>query len=133
MDLSSLVVLNREVELEIPGIGETGFFISIRHDSAPEVQKFQASYRAKSADEARKGKKGKSNELLEYFLVENTIAHIGGWRWTNPEFNIGGDQPQFSKEKAAEIIRSGSALAYYIKQLVARETDDEESFLAKSA
>jgi hypothetical protein len=131
MDLSSLKVGTNDVELVIPGIGETGLIISLRHESAPEVQKLNKEYQNRLMTDQRKGGH-KRGTIIDWYKTEKPLVHIVGWRWTNPEFNLGGIQPQFSIEKARELLNGDGLLAYNLRGLIDDNFADEESFLGKS-
>lgn len=130
-DLSKIVAGNNEVELSIPGFGGIGFFITLRHESAPEVQSFVKRYQQRVLEDTRKGGKNKTANA-EFYKLEKPLAHIAGWRWANPEFNFNGEQPQYSREKAVEMLKGDGAFSFYLRQLIDEETSDDESFLAKS-
>lgn len=132
IDLSKIIAGNNEVELTIPGIGGTGFFVTLRHDSSPEVQSFIKKYQNRVLEDTRKGGKNKTANA-EFFKLERPLAHIANWRWTNPQFNFGGDQPEFSRDKAIEMLKGEGAFSFYLRQLIDEELADDESFLAKLA
>lgn len=130
-DLSKIVAGNAEVELTIPGLGGVGFFVTLRHDSAPEVQSFVKKYQNRVMEDARKGGKNKSANS-EFYKLEKPLAHIAGWRWANDKFNFNGSQPAYSRESAIEMLKGEGAFSFYLRQLIDEETADDESFLAKS-
>jgi len=131
VDLSKIVASNNEVELSIPGFGGIGFFVTLRHDSSPEVQKFVKQYQNKVMEDSRKGGKNKTANA-EWYKLEKPLAHIASWRWANDQFNFNGEQPQYSREKAIEMLKGEGAFSFYLRQLVDESVADDESFLAKS-
>lgn len=130
IDLSAIAASNSEEELVIPGIGNTGFFVSIRHSSDKSVQSVDKSYQNKVLADAKKGGK-KSGENLDWYKLHKLATHIAGWRWTNPEVTVAGVQPEYSPEKAIEFIKGDGPFSYYLRQLVDSAVGDDENFLAK--
>lgn len=128
MDLSKLVANDLGVELEIPSIGGIGFFVILRHKSAPEVQKVSKRFRDQLADDARRGGK-REKALRDEFNINYPAAFISGWRWENQKYNYKGEQPPYSPEKAVEMLKGSDVFSYYLKELIDANVGDDESFL----
>lgn len=131
IDLSKIVASTNEVEMTIPGYDGIGFFVSLRHTSSPEVQKFIKRYQDRVIEDSRKGNKNKA-ATNEWYKLESPLSRIAGWRWTKPEFNFNGSQPDFSREVAVEMLKGEGAFSFYLRQLIDEAIGDDESFLAKS-
>lgn len=133
VDLSKIVAGTNEVQLVIPGVGEVGFYVTLRHESSDEVTKVTKQYEKRLMDVAKRGRNGDRTTLLEWYRRELLSAHVAGWRWTNPEFTFGGEQPEYSPETAKQLLFGDNAFSYYFKKLVESEVLDDESFLVTPA
>lgn len=132
MDLSKIKAPTKEFELEIEGIGETGFFMSLIYESSPEIQKLQKQYEAKLMEEGKKGRKGDLSKITEWFKKEKSLAHVVGWRFSEGA-SINGEQPAFTREKLSEIINAGDDLSYFVRDFVFGKINEASNFLEKSA
>lgn len=131
IDLLAVVPTHKTAEVTLLG-HQTGFFLHIRHESAPEVEKVRASYTRKFAEEARKGNKNRQ-KISEEFNIDFLAAQIAGWEFKNPEFTLGGEQPPFSVEKAKQYLSSKTTLAHEMKKLIEKEGAEEDGFLESLA
>lgn len=132
MDLSSIKTKANEVELTIPGIGATGFFLTLRYESSPEVQKVNKIFEEKIMTEARKGKRGDRSGATEWYKKEKILAHIADWRWTG-DANYHGETPPYSKEKAHEMLSAGDNFSYFMRDFIEDQISDASDFLEQSA
>jgi len=135
MDLfNALKTTTREVEFTIPeaGINSTGFILTLRADSAPQVQAVRKKFDAMVIEEANKGKKGDRQKALEWFKQARLVAHVAGWRWENPETTYNGEQPEFSEDTLRKILNDGSEFAYFLRNFIEEQVADTADFLKDS-
>ncbi len=126
---ASLQTQTREVEFKPTG-EPTGMVFELRHESAPEVQKFMSTYRAKIRDLAMKRKTTASTNLMKEHEDGLRIVQVAGWTWE------GGDDPEngrptFSKKELRLLLQDEIA-GFHVRQFIDEEVGILDDFLEKS-
>jgi len=131
MDLTSIKTNVREVEFTPNGV-KTGFYLTLRYESAPEVQEAMKRYRAKVREATMKNKKQQVAAITDRFEDDLRAAHVAGWRWTEGKATFNGEQPDYTPKKLAEMLNDESELAFFLKQFIDQEVGSADDFLEKS-
>ncbi len=126
---ASLESHNREVEFKPLG-DPTGMFIELRHESAPEVQKFMSQYQAKIRDLTLKRKTNASVHLMKEHEEGLHMVQVVGWRWEDGVDEENG-RPEFSKKELRSLLRDGR-VGFHLKKFIDEEVGSFEDFLSKS-
>jgi len=132
MDFSKLKANEREVESTPPDGTRTGFYLTLRYESSPEVQSVTRKYRAKFMESARKGRRGNQDAIMSRFDDDRRIAHVAGWRWVEGGATFKGEQPEFSKEKLREFITGETEFSVFLKSFIDEEIGDASDFLSEA-
>lgn len=118
-----------EFELKLPTGAGSGAKLTVIGDMSKTVQayarkKFQ-EYQQKQAIARRKGKDNDQIDLdeAEELAVEAALVRLVGWKGIFED----GVEVQFSKEKAAEVLKS----APWIREEIMRESADVLNFTPK--
>lgn len=120
---------DREVEFKPAGT-PTGWFFTLRHESAPEVQEVMKRFNAKVRDLALKRKNSAYQNLVAQHEDSLRIAHVAGWRWADGEDEAAGRPPYSNKE--LQTILDDTQLGYHVKRFIDEEVGSLEDFLEKS-
>lgn len=132
MDFSQITTNTREVEFVVPGAERTGFFLSLRYESAEPVQKVQKRYRHKMMEAQRKGKRGNQDQLMAQYEVDRLVAHVAGWRWAEDSpATWHGERPEFSEQLLRDMLSSGE-FGVLLKDFISEEIGDAADFLPTS-
>ena len=132
MELTNIETTDREVEFELPDGARTGLFLTLRFDSAEEVQKVDNRFRAKFMEAGRKGRFANRDRLTEQYTLERRIAHVAGWRWAEGEdtATFNGEQPDFSPKQLREFLKFEGQFSYFLEQFIDQEVGDASDFLS---
>lgn len=124
---SALTTHDREVEFSPEGIN-TGWYFTLRHESAEEVQKVFKRYKAKVRDAHLKNKKHQLSQITSAHENDLRVAHVAGWRWKDGE---GEGRPAFSENELRECLNS-KEVGYFLKEFIDTEVGSLEDFLERS-
>lgn len=125
----SLQTQTREVEFKPVG-SPTGMFFELRHESAPEVQKFMSKYQAKIRDLTMKRKTTASTNLMKEHEDGLRIVHVVGWRWENDVDEEDG-RPEFSKRELRTLLQDDVA-GFHVRKFIDEEVGSLDDFLERS-
>jgi hypothetical protein len=133
MELTDIKTTDREVEFQLPDGTKTGLFLTLRYDSAEEVQKVDTKYRAKFMEASRKGRFANRDRLSEAYTLQRRIAHVAGWRWTKGGATFNDEQPEFSLAKLKEFLDFDGQISYFLAEFIDQEVGDASDFLESVA
>ncbi len=125
----AVATVEREVELMTPTGKPTGWFWTLRHDSAKEVQEFMRVYRGKVQELALKRKASAQKKLLADHEDRLRIVQTAGWRWKEGDDDTKG-RPKFSKKELREVL-DNEKINYHIRQFIDDEVGSLEDFLER--
>jgi len=129
MDFSEYATDTREVQFVLPNGVKSGFHLTLRYESAPEVQAVHRKFRHKFIEAQRKGKRGNQDKLLDQAELERAIAHVADWRFEkDSEMTWKGERPKFSEQKLREMLDHGEA-GIVLKEFITEEVGDASDFL----
>ena len=131
MELTGIKTNTREVEFT-PNGQSTGFFLTLRYESSPEVQDAMKRYRAKVREATMKNKKQQIASITDRFEDDLRSAHVAGWRWTEGGATFNGEQPHYSPKVLHAMLSDQSELSYFLKQFIDQEVGSADDFLEKS-
>lgn len=119
----------REVEFTFNGKG-TGWFFTLLHASAPEVQEFNRTFQGKVRDANLKGKRNAVKALTEQHADGLREVHVKTWRWSEGDDPENG-RPAFSKKELRGVLQDPQ-LGYHVREFIDMEVGSLEDFLAGS-
>lgn len=126
---ASLQTSTREVEFRPLG-DPTGMYFELRHESAPEVQKFMASYQAKIREATLKRKTSASTQLMKEHEDGLRVAHVVTWRWEEGDDAEAG-RPPFSPRELRKLL-AHPTVGFHLRRFIDDEVGSLDDFLEKS-
>jgi hypothetical protein len=136
-ELNALHTNTQEAEFILPNGFRSGLFLTLRHDSSPEIQAVNRKYQDKMQDEGKKSRHPDLTKLRDWFVTERLATHIVSWRFSQDEngeqATYKGVQPPYTLELGREIFSSKSQLAVFLSNFVEEEVADTGRFLGMSA
>lgn len=126
---ASLKTETRELEFKPAGT-PTGMFFELRHESAPEVQKFMSKYRAKLRDLTMKRKNTASTNLMKEHEDGLRIVQVAGWTWTENVDEENG-RPAFSKKELRALLQN-KTVGFHLRNFIDEEVGSLDDFLTTS-
>lgn len=124
MDLSTIKTEDREVTLLHPKTGEElGLVFQLRSPDSEEVEGVNRAWQNKRLHPKNRNKAITAEELE--VLKDNRIkAAVKGWKWTDDDTKLNGEQPEFSPQNLKSMIKDYS----WIRDFLADECEDQASF-----
>lgn len=125
---TALQTNDREVEFRPAGTA-TGWFFSLRHESAPEVQETMKRFHSKVRELTLKRKNNAYKDLVAQHEDHLRIAHVSSWRWEKGDSEDKG-RPKFSRQQLKSLLND-EHLGYHLKQFIDEEVGSIDDFLSK--
>jgi len=120
--------IDREVEFK--PVGEsTGWFFTLRHESATEVQDVMRRFQAKVRDLTLKRKTTAYQNLMAQHEDHLHVAHVASWRWEQGDNEKG--RPKFTKQELRTVLNDPD-LGWHVKKFLDEEVGSLEDFLSRS-
>jgi hypothetical protein len=133
MDLNEIKKAVQTVEREVefrPAGTATGWYFTLRHESAPEVQEVMRRFQAKVRELTLKRKTGAYQSLVEQHEDSLRIAHVATWRWGDGK-KEDDKHPAFSNKTLKSLLNDPD-LGYHLKSFIDEEIGSLEDFLERS-
>lgn len=128
MDLESIVPAPRKVPLQHPATeDEVGLTFTLKPATDPDVM---AAEREWQNARLAKRKQTLTAEALDAYRLKVLLTAVEGWEFTNPEFTIGGEQPEFSPGRLKKILTQPKFR--WIRNWLDAELGNEGSFFEGS-
>lgn len=121
--------VDREVEFRPTGTA-TGWYFTLRHESAPEVQECMRRFHSRVRELTLKRKTTAYKDLVAQHEDSLRIAHVAGWRWEKGEDEEAG-RPPFSNRELKSLLND-TALGYHLKSFIDEEVGSLDDFLERS-
>lgn len=129
MEITQIKTNLRDVEWTI-GTTNTGVILSLRYESAPEVQAVDKRFQAKLLEEGKKGRRGDRAAILDWYRTERLVAHVANIQWTRGA-TYRGETPAFSDALIRELLDvSRFEAAHFLREFIDAEIGDATDFLA---
>ncbi len=124
MDLNTIRTIDREVNLVHPETGEElGLVFQIHAPDCDEVKSVTRKWQDKRLLPKNRNKAIRSEELEN--VTDNRIkAAVFGWKWTDKELTIAGEQPEYSKQELHKMLKENS----FIREFLSDECEDLIAF-----
>lgn len=126
---NAVQTVDREVEFKPVG-RSTGWYFTLRHESAPEVQDVMRRFQAKVRELTLKRKTSAYQDLVARHEDSLRIAHVATWRWDKGDDAENGRPPFSTKELKA--VLNDEQLGYHVKQFIDEEVGSLDDFLSRS-
>jgi hypothetical protein len=126
---TAVQTVDREVEFRPVGT-PTGWFFTLRHESAPEVQECIRRFQAKVRDLTLKRKTTAYQNAVTAHEDQLHVAHVAGWRWEKGDDEKKG-RPPFSKQELKTVLNDKD-IGWHLKKFLDEEVGTLEDFLSRS-
>lgn len=124
MDLNTIKTVDRDVNLVHPKTGEElGLVFHLRAPDTDEVKSVNRKWQNKRLQPKNRNKAITSEELEN--VSDNRIkAAVTGWKWTDSELTLDGEQPEYSKQTLHAMLKDHA----WIREFLSDECEDVTAF-----